>query len=241
MKVEIISATRLPAEDFWAKSALGMSLRRLSYDNRLSPRISVSNTRGLPYIYNEGISAADPSSIVVLVHDDVWIDDYFLHQRLTEGLGVYDVIGVAGNRRRSRGQPAWAFIGPDLTWDDKANLSGAVAHGKYPFGAVKYFGEAPADCELLDGVFLAAKQSALTDNEVFFDPRFDFHFYDMDFCRSARLKNLRLGTWPICLTHQSVGAFRSEPWQKGYQTYLEKWEPETAGPQPQAFPLDCNN
>jgi GT2 family glycosyltransferase len=81
----------------------------------------------------------------------------------------------------------------------------------------------PADCELLDGVFLAARKSALTAKGVLFDPRFDFHFYDMDFCRSARQRGLRLGTWPIGLTHQSGGAFGTEKWNDKYQAYLKKW------------------
>jgi GT2 family glycosyltransferase len=225
VKVEVISATRLSHEEFWAKSALGMSLRRLQFDDRLVPRISASNTRGLPHIYNEGISAADPDSIVVMMHDDVWIEDYFFTQRLHEGLDRYDLIGVAGNRRRVRGQPAWAFVNANFTWDDKTNLSGAVAHGPYGFGAVSYFGEAPADCELLDGVLLAARKSVLTHRAIAFDPRFDFHCYDMDFCRSAKLRGLRLGTWPICVTHQSGGSFGTDQWKKAYRAYLEKWEP----------------
>jgi GT2 family glycosyltransferase len=81
----------------------------------------------------------------------------------------------------------------------------------------------PADCELLDGVFLAARKSALLGNEVLFDSRFDFHFYDLDFCRSARQRGLRLGTWPICLTHQSKGAFDSERWIEKYHAYIAKW------------------
>lgn len=68
------------------------------------------------------------------------------------------------------------------------------------------------------------KKSTLADNKVLFDPRFDFHFYDMDFCRSARTKGLRLGTWPICITHQSGGAFGSQRWIEKYRLYLEKWE-----------------
>ena len=69
----------------------------------------------------------------------------------------------------------------------------------------------------------AAKRSTLNGRGVRFDPRFTFHFYDMDFCRSARERGLRLGTWPICLTHQSTGAFGSEGWLKGYESYLAKW------------------
>jgi hypothetical protein len=35
---------------------------------------------------------------------------------------------------------------------------------------------------------------------------------------------LRLGTWPICLTHQSEGAFNTPRWKEKYRAYLEKWE-----------------
>ena len=228
MKVEVISATRLSREEFWAKSALGTSLRRLSYDREILARIAFSNTRGLGQIYRESLAAADPDCVVVMIHDDVWIDDYFFRERLIEGLAAYDVIGVAGNHRRVPGQPAWAFVDVNsdpLKWDDKANLSGAVAHGRYPFGAIAYFGRAPAECELLDGVLLAAKKSVLAVNNVSFDPRFEFHFYDMDFCRSARQAGLRLGTWPLCVTHQSGGgAFGTVPWKDAYRIYLEKWK-----------------
>ncbi len=224
MKIEIISATRRTREDFWAKSALGASLRRLSSDADLFMRIAMSNSRGLAQVYNEGLAAADPRSVVVFVHDDVWIDDYFLHQRIGEALDRYDIIGVAGNRRRAPAQAGWAFLDAKCTRDEAANLSGAVAHGEFPFGAITYFGATPADCELLDGVFLAAKKSVLSAAGVNFDARFDFHFYDMDFCRTARLRELRLGTWPICMTHQSRGGgFGNAAWTKGYCSYLEKW------------------
>jgi hypothetical protein len=45
----------------------------------------------------------------------------------------------------------------------------------------------------------------------------------MDFCRSAKQKGLKIGTWPICLTHQSGGAFGSKPWSEKYSLYLQKW------------------
>ena len=56
-----------------------------------------------------------------------------------------------------------------------------------------------------------------------FDERFPFHFYDLDFCRSARANGLRLGTWPITLTHQSGGRFGIPEWRKAYADYLNKW------------------
>lgn len=221
--IEIVSATRLSQSDFWKNSALGNSLRRLTHDNRLVPRISFGNSRGLPEIYNAHISMANGHDMLAFVHDDVWIDDYFLADRIIDGLQAFDVIGVAGNKRRVPSQPAWAFVGLPLQWDDRSQLTGSVAHGKYPFGAVSYFGPVPAECELLDGVFLACRKSTLTSREVLFDPTFDFHFYDMDFCRTARRQGLRLGTWPICLTHQSGGAFGSPRWSEKHALYIKKW------------------
>jgi len=221
--IEIVTATRWSETEFWNGSALGISLRRLGQGAGLVPRLSFVNQRGLPEIFNARISAPDSPEFLVFVHDDVWIDDFFFAERIVEGLEAYDVIGVAGNRRRVEHQPAWLFVDSKFTWD-KENLSGRVGHGQNPFGQISSFGEVPAECELLDGVFLAAKKSALTSRGVLFDPRFAFHFYDMDFCRSARKSGLRLGTWPICLTHQSGGAFGTDGWAEGYRRYIDKWK-----------------
>ena len=220
--IDIVSATRLSKDEFWDKSALGLSLSRFAGDSRLSNRIAFSNDRGLPERYNFCINAEDSAEILVFVHDDVWLDDFYFADRVIEGLRHYDVIGVAGNRRRVTQQRAWLYAGADFYWD-VPNLSGAVAHGPSFFGSVTFFGPTPADCELLDGVLIAAKVSTLREHGLTFDPRFKFHFYDMDFCRSARKKGLRLGTWPIALTHQSAGSFGSESWQAGHRAYLEKW------------------
>ena len=221
--IEIVSATRLPESDFWSKAALGLSLKRLARDRRLIPHIAFGNRRGLPEIYNARIMARDGHDFVVFMHDDVWIDDYFLAERVIAALSTLDVVGVAGNRRRVKGQPGWAFVNEKRTWDVKSNLSGRVAHGPRPFGKISYYGVIPAACEMLDGVFLAARRSRLVENGVLFDTRFEFHFYDMDFCRSARQKGLRLGTWPICLTHQSGGKFGKSTWNEMYRLYREKW------------------
>jgi GT2 family glycosyltransferase len=222
--IEIVSATRLSATDFAARSALGQSLRRLaSFDLRVSNSIAYENRRGLPEIFNARIRAADSPEFLVFMHDDVWIEDHFFTERVIAGLHRFDVIGVAGNRRRVAHQPSWAFIDLKLTWDDQDHLSGAIGHGTAPLGRVSYFGQSGAECELLDGVLLGARKSALRSGGILFDPQFDFHFYDLDFCRSARQAGLKLGTWPICITHQSDGAFGSEPWKQKYQAYLGKW------------------
>jgi len=221
--IEIVTASRLPQDEFWKASALGVSLRRLAAERRISAQPALANRAGLPDVYNARISPQNHSQVLVFVHDDVWIDDYFLADRLLAGLEVFDVIGVAGNRRRVPQQRAWHYVSPTGGWD-RESLSGAIAHGKTPFGRVSSYGPVPAECELLDGVFIAARLRTLLDRSVRFDPLFDFHFYDLDFCRTARQAGLRIGTWPICLTHQSNGmAFESPAWMNAYAKYLKKW------------------
>lgn len=230
--VVIVSATRLSEADFWNKSALGLSVaQHLKLDARLAVHVAYENSRGLPEIYNEYINQVEEDAILIFIHDDVWIDETdALADTVIAGLEHYDVIGVAGNRRRVPNQPAWIFIDNKFTWDDKFNLSGDIAHGENAFGEVSHFGTVPAECELLDGVFLATKKHSLKKNNVQFDAQFNFHFYDMDFCRSAREAGLRLGTWRIRLTHQSGGAFGSQQWKEKYQLYLKKWDSASVEP-----------
>lgn len=223
IRLAVVSATRAAPGKFWQESALGLSLRRLGTYIDIVPKIAFENQRGLPEIYNDAIASDDAADIVLFVHDDVWIEDYFLVDRLLAGLAQYDILGVAGNRKRHAGQPGWAFTDDSFAMDSADHLSGLIAHGPRPFGAITTFGASAAECELLDGVFLAAWKRTLQSRKVLFDPRFDFHFYDLDFCRSARLAGLKLGTWPICITHQSEGSYHTAKWQQARRLYQDKW------------------
>lgn len=222
--IEFVSATRRTPEEFRSSTALGRSLPRLRYNPTIASRVTTENTTGLPTLYNRAIDADNEHDILVFVHDDVFIDDYFIGQRVVEGLKSFDVIGLAGTRRRLPGQHTWASVEEEGFSFDKKYLSGLLAHGKAPDNfAVTLYGAAPAPCELLDGVFLAARKSKLRAAGVRFDERFKFHFYDLDFCRAAREAGLRLGTWPIAVTHESVGVFGSPSWHEAKAKYFEKW------------------
>jgi GT2 family glycosyltransferase len=213
-------------EDFWARSPLGQSLTRLGNDQSLVPHIFYENKRGLPELYNERIRANAPDTFLVFIHDDVWIDTHFFSELVRDGCSYYDVMGVAGNRRRLPRQPAWHFarvVAGEFVWDEREHLSGAVAHGPKPAGEVTFFGPSIEKCELLDGVLLAARCGKLQQANVFFDTRFDFHFYDLDFCRTARTAGLNIGTWPIAITHASPGAFGGDRWVEKEVEYFIKW------------------
>ena len=221
--IDIVSGTRLSENAFWTNTALGLSLGRMMLETRINACPVYENKRGLGEIYNERLAAADCAEYVVFVHDDVWIDDYFLVNRVLEGLERFDVLGVAGNTRRREGQPSWGFVDTNFSWEEPGYLSGWLAHDHQPFGKLSAWGPVPAECELMDGVFFAAKRDTLRAQNVQFDPQFDFHLYDMDFCRTARQRGLKLGTWPICLTHQGKGKFATPAWFAMYEKYIAKW------------------
>jgi len=222
--VLVISASKLTESDFWSQSALGLSLSRLSQQGEnIRVDIAFENKRGLPEIFNAAIECAHDDDILVFVHDDVWIDEYHFAQTVAEGLLQFDVIGVAGNKRRLPNQPAWCFIDQEFTWDDKCQLSGQVGHGANAFGQLAEFGAVPAACELLDGAFIATCKGKLNSKQVWFDPLFGFHLYDLDFCRAARLAGLTLGTWAIYITHQSGGVLGQKKWRQETVNYFKKW------------------
>jgi GT2 family glycosyltransferase len=223
-KIRVVCATRLGEADFWAKSALGRSLThyRLPF---IDLRLFAQNSRGLSTVYNIAIdeSLKDPA-VLVFLHDDAHLCDFYWFDYLLTALAVFDVVGLAGNRRRLPRQPAWSFIDERFTWDAPQNLSGIVGHGRgFPPAQISFYGPPRQEVKLLDGLMLVARSETLHSRQLRFDERFAFHFYDMDFCRQAEVLGLKMGTWSISIVHESGGNFGAESWRQAYATYLQKW------------------
>jgi GT2 family glycosyltransferase len=221
-QILIVAATQKRKAQFERDTLLGFSLRRMAFDRRITSAIAYNNKHGLPAMFNRQIVEANRNKILVFTHDDVRIDDHWFSQRLDEGLCNFDIIGVAGNRRLTRHHSGWAFDSK-MKWDIPQNLTGAVCHITPAGEAVSFFGESGQRCKLLDGVLLAVNAAVLLDCGLRFDEKFAFHFYDLDFCRSAADHGLALGTWPIAVTHASGGSFGSPAWERAFQRYREKW------------------
>jgi hypothetical protein len=224
-RIRFVVATRETRENFLTSTAIGKSLSLYRYDF-LELRLFPENKRGLPEVYNLAIEEArnDPA-ILVFIHDDVHLLDYFWVERVLRSLESFQLIGLAGNKRRVPRQPGWAFIDEKLTWDLPENLSGVVGHGKsFPPSHLSVFGTPGQEVKLLDGLMLVARSQTFFDNEMRFDETFDFHFYDMDICRQAELKTVTMGTLALSVIHESGGSFGSDGWRRGYQRYLDKWK-----------------
>ncbi|KXU90153.1 hypothetical protein CI15_05640 [Paraburkholderia monticola] len=210
-----------------AETALGRSLRLYSSAMReddVQIRLTINNTQGLPAIYNAAIEAAatDPA-ILVFIHDDVWLADFFWAQRIHAALEQFDVVGIAGNTRRVPGQPAWHST--TLSFEpDAEHLSGSVGRGRdMPCDEVDLYGPSEQECKLLDGLMLVADSETLLARGVRFDERFGFDFHDLDFCRQAELAGLKMGTWALSVIHEGGRRYGSESWRDGYDRYLQKY------------------
>ena len=223
-KIRFVVATRASREEFFRKTATGRSLVVYNF-----PFIELvlfdQNQLGLPVVYNRAIAAAEKDpAILVFIHDDVHLCDFFLADQIFSALTEFELVGLAGNKRRVPNQPAWAYVDTKLSWDAKENLSGVVGHGQgFPAMSLNVFGASCQEVKLLDGLMLVCHSNTLLKTGVKFDERFSFHFYDMDLCRQAESKNIKMGTWPISVVHESGGAFGSDAWNDGYRKYIEKW------------------
>ena len=223
-KLLIVAATRSAPAPFMESTPLGQSLRRMSYDRRIEVRPKFNNGEGLPAVYNRQISEENRDKVLLFVHDDVWLDDCFVYDRLQDALKAFRIVGLAGNTRRVPRQPAWGFTAETPFIPEECRyLSGIVADGERAWGKPSRYGQPGLECLMLDGVFLAARCHTLLESGVRFDERFAFDFYDIDFCRSAEAASLSMGTWPIAITHASLGKFGSPSWHAGLKLYREKW------------------
>ena len=190
----------------------------------MKSKLFFNNSRGLGACYNEAIrDAKNEEEILIFVHDDVLIIDFFWVNKILWGFTQFEVLGLAGNRRRVPRQPSWWFVDDKFTWDVPSNLSGVVGQGHQFPCQLSMYGAPGQECKLLDGVLLATKKNILTQAQIMFDERFDFHFYDMDFCRQAELQHLRMGTIALGIIHASGGACGSPHWKASYERYLNKW------------------
>jgi len=110
-------------------------------------------------------------------------------------------------------------------WEQPEFLSGIVGHGKgFPPAQLSNYGPPLQEVKLLDGLMIGCRSQTLLDSHLRFDERFDFDFYDLDFCRQAEGKQLKMGTCAVSVVHESPGNFsESERWHKAYAVYLDKW------------------
>ena len=163
-----------------------------------------NNTKGLSKRYNEFLDHhGEDYDIVVFVHDDVYLDDGKIRQKLIAAHEQYDIVGVAGGVNPTIQEPAlWHLMcggfGP--------NLRGFAGHYLPDRSiAITNFGPTPARVALADGVFLSVNTKKIKQANWRFNENYTFHHYDIASCLDANKAKLKIGVWPILLYHMSPG------------------------------------
>jgi hypothetical protein len=181
--------------------------RNLSYPfSRTDLDISFENRLGLPEVYNSKLesAAAVGYEYAVFVHDDVYIDDVNLFEKLTEAHRQYGfhLVGAAGCCEPVIRFPSlWHVMSP------KSQQRGAVSH--YGPGqncaAPTAYGPTPARVDLIDGLFISVHIPTAMAVGWRFNPSFRFHHYDLAASLDAARKGMRVGVYPVNLVHASAG------------------------------------
>jgi GT2 family glycosyltransferase len=212
----IVSCTRGRKEE----TDLYGSLRKLGTDHFL---IIEDNKKGLSTCYNSVLDErAGRDEIVIFVHDDVTIGDLFIYEKLDKAfvqLG-YAIAGLAGSSifviDHNIQVTNWAQS-PKETW------SGGVEHRWSESTMMNAYGLTPMRCVVMDGLFLAVDLKRV--RHIRFDEQFAFHFYDLDFCLTAHLAGLVLGTVNVYVTHRSHGGYSSQMFKETQLKFYAKWKP----------------
>lgn len=192
------------SKDDGKQSSLVQSLREMKNDVKLV--VNANNKTGLSKVYNRQLTAQNliKHDIVLFVHDDVYIDDLKLKGKLytaIDGLG-FDIVGLAGATQIKVTKPClWHLMSSREHW------SGSVSHpvdGSTRM-AVTSFGPWPQRCLVMDGLFLAVDLKRVLEVGWQFNEDYEFHHYDIASCLDANRAKLKLGTYPVYVTHNSPG------------------------------------
>lgn len=183
-----------------------------------------NNSRGLPEIYNSILDERrGRDEVVVFAHDDVAVMDALFKEKLNRAITEHrcSIVGLAGSAYFENNPTH-----PVTNWQrgDRAAWSGTVAH-RQPDGSASpsHYGPAPRPCVVIDGLFIAVDNASIRD--IRFDQRFNFHFYDLDFCLAAHRAGLLIGSVDINVVHRSDGTTNLNSFKTQQNIFREKWKP----------------
>lgn len=211
---KIVVATPYSEKDFKLKSPLYLSIEKLGWDAQTN--IIYDNKEGLSKIYNSFLTEENKDYKIIFIHHDVLIEDLFLEEKLDIAFEKYDIIGLAGSKKcnLNASMTAWHLM------CSKEDMVGEVAHSKDKTYWTTVFGPTDSRALILDGLFIAVKVSKLLETNTKFDENFDFHHYDISFCLRANANKLKMGVYPIKVTHYGLGdSMISQAWQESSQKF----------------------
>jgi GT2 family glycosyltransferase len=217
-----VVCTEYSKADFKLKSETYKFFSDNNLEHNTDYVVFYENKVGLSAIYNKFLTSKYADRIVVFLHDDIIIGYHVttLKRELNKAHQQFDVVGLAGATKIGLTFPTlWHLMktGP---------MSGSVGHGNSGWSQMSNYGPSPARCIVVDGLFISVNVERLLAVGHKFDERFKFHHYDLDFCIQANSCGLKIGTWPIWVTHLSPGllSLENESWKMSNEMFCQKYE-----------------
>ena len=169
------------------------SLRRLS--DKIELFYDCDNTKGLSERYNEILKEhSNTFDNIVFLHDDVYVDDLYVVEKLEKAHTVFDIVGLAGGINPKISKPAlWHLMCGGF---GGGNLRGAVAH--------------PTGNKANDQIFMSVSTKCYLEQNWKFNENYKFHHYDIASSIDANKAKLKLGVVPIWCIHSSPGLMSLE-------------------------------
>lgn len=173
----------------------------------------------------------DPEDIIILCHDDIEIlnDIQTFISELKDNLSNPNCgfVGVAGTSKLTTGAIWWE----SEMWKEGRH-SGSVFHGKHRSQMGNTFYGMPANCVVMDGLFLAAKARTLNKIGLEKPKQFpgDWDFYDLYYTATAYEAGYYNKVVPILLRHESIGELAGrDSWHDNRKKFIQMFR----------LPLSC--
>jgi hypothetical protein len=200
MKLAIYSVTRCKIES----TLIYKSVKPLLENKDITFLFKENNTEGLSVCYNNFLNSNKVFDHVVFVHDDIFLDDLRIVEKLKRAHSAFNIVGLAGGINPTIKAPSlWHLMCGGF---GGGNLRGAVSHpcGKEQI-MITNFGPTPSRVTILDGLFFSVDVRKINSVKWRFNENYNFHHYDIASCIDANKKQLTLGVVPIWVMHASPG------------------------------------
>lgn len=197
-----------------------------NFDNKSKLLYVYNNTTPICKAYNKIINDVVKTGEyenVIFLHDDVYIEDRHLTEKVDKYLQKYDIVGLAGGTDMKIAKPClWHIM--------CKQLFGTVGHyipdknsNIHWYGTS--FGISDVRVIVIDGLFIGVKASVFKDSNLMFDNDLPgFHHYDIKFCIDANTLKFKIGVVPILVTHMSPGlkSFSDPKFIESERAFLQK-------------------
>jgi hypothetical protein len=223
---------------FNSESLLARSLRRVNSDHIELLHFQKKNASRAK-VFNELIETSDPSTILVFIDDDVWIDDWLICERLVQDIEKFDVLGLQGIQFDAG--PSLHDIVDELVWIEfkNKNLTQAphlthigrqLVSDSPLLGKAHEFAPDSGTFDIFTGKVIAAKAGVLKTHNIFFDSHFDEFMHTIDLSLTIKMHQLRSGLLRAAITQKDRKiTFKNFTLEREIFFFKEKWANRNVG------------